>query len=34
LMVTHDPALGCLADRRIDLAHGRLAQVARVAQTL
>ena len=34
LMVTHDPALGCLADRRIDLAHGRLVQVARVAQTL
>jgi putative ABC transport system ATP-binding protein len=34
LMVTHDPALGCLADRRIELAHGRLAQVATVAQTL
>ena len=33
LMVTHDPALGCLADRRIDLAHGRLApQVATVAR--
>jgi putative ABC transport system ATP-binding protein len=33
LMVTHDPALGCLADRRIDLAHGRLApHVATVAQ--
>jgi putative ABC transport system ATP-binding protein len=34
LMVTHDPALGCLADRRIELAHGRLAQAATVAQTL
>jgi len=33
LMVTHDPALGCLADRRIDLAHGRLAPAAKVAQT-
>jgi putative ABC transport system ATP-binding protein len=33
LMVTHDPALGCLADRRIELAHGRLAQqAATVAQ--
>jgi putative ABC transport system ATP-binding protein len=28
LMVTHDPALGRLADRRIELAHGRLAQQA------
>jgi putative ABC transport system ATP-binding protein len=34
LMVTHDPALGCLADRRIELAHGRLAQAATVTQTL
>jgi len=28
LMVTHSPSLGGLADRRIELAHGRLAQVA------
>jgi putative ABC transport system ATP-binding protein len=28
LMVTHSPTLGGLADRRIELAHGRLAQVA------
>jgi len=27
LMVTHAPSIGQLADRRIDLAHGRLAQV-------
>ena len=27
LMVTHDPAIGSLADRRIELAHGRLAQI-------
>jgi putative ABC transport system ATP-binding protein len=27
LMVTHAPSIGALADRRIDLAHGRLAQV-------
>ncbi len=27
LMVTHDPSIGQLADRRIDLAHGRLAQI-------
>jgi putative ABC transport system ATP-binding protein len=27
LLVTHDPAIGGLADRRIDLAHGRLAQI-------
>ena len=27
LMVTHEPSIGELADRRIDLAHGRLAQV-------
>jgi putative ABC transport system ATP-binding protein len=33
LMVTHDPALGCLADRRIELAHGRIAQAAKVVQT-
>ncbi len=27
LMVTHDPAIGNLADRRIEFAHGRLAKV-------
>lgn len=27
LMVTHAPEIGALADRRIDLAHGRLAQI-------
>jgi len=27
LMVTHDTSIGQLADRRIDLAHGRLAQI-------
>ena len=27
LMVTHDPSIGRLADRRIDLAHGRLQQI-------
>jgi len=27
LLVTHDPTLGSLADRRIELAHGRLAQI-------
>ena len=27
LMVTHDPMIGRLADRRIELAHGRLAQI-------
>ena len=27
LLVTHDPSIGRLADRRIELAHGRLAQV-------
>jgi putative ABC transport system ATP-binding protein len=27
LMVTHDPSIGQLADRRIDLAHGHLAQI-------
>ena len=29
LMVTHDPSIGCLADRRIELAHGRLVQILR-----
>src|SRR5207245_1639946 len=27
LVVTHDPMIGRLADRRIELAHGRLAQI-------
>jgi putative ABC transport system ATP-binding protein len=27
LVVTHDPAIGRLADRRIELAHGRLTQI-------
>ena len=27
LMVTHNPMIGRLADRRIELAHGRLAQI-------
>ena len=27
LIVTHDPSIGSLADRRIELAHGRLAQI-------
>jgi len=27
LLVTHDPTIGRLADRRIELAHGRLAQI-------
>jgi len=27
LMVTHSAAIGCLADRRIELAHGKLAPV-------
>src|SRR6185312_7848344 len=27
LIVTHDPSIGSLADRRIQLAHGRLAQI-------
>ena len=27
LMVTHDPSMGGLADRRVELAHGRLAQI-------
>jgi putative ABC transport system ATP-binding protein len=31
LMVTHSAALGQLADRRIDLAHGRLVQISEVS---
>ncbi len=31
LMVTHDPSIGQLADRRIDLAHGRLAQITEIS---
>jgi putative ABC transport system ATP-binding protein len=31
LMVTHDPSIGQLADRRIELAHGRLAQITVVS---
>ncbi len=27
LLVTHDPSIGRLADRRIELAHGKLAQI-------
>lgn len=27
IMVTHDPSIGRMADRRIELAHGRLAQI-------
>ncbi len=27
LVVTHSPAIGRMADRRIELAHGRLAQI-------
>jgi putative ABC transport system ATP-binding protein len=27
LLVTHDPSIGRLADRRIELAHGRLSQI-------
>jgi putative ABC transport system ATP-binding protein len=27
VMVTHDPSIGSLADRRIELAHGRLQQI-------
>ncbi|HEV2420452.1 MAG TPA: ATP-binding cassette domain-containing protein [Candidatus Acidoferrales bacterium] len=27
LMVTHDPSIASLADRRVELAHGRLAQI-------
>lgn len=29
LMVTHDPSIGRLADRRIELAHGRLVQITK-----
>jgi putative ABC transport system ATP-binding protein len=32
LMVTHAPSIGELADRRIDLAHGRLAAVEHTAR--
>jgi putative ABC transport system ATP-binding protein len=31
LMVTHDPSIGRLADRRIDLAHGRLQQIVTIS---
>jgi putative ABC transport system ATP-binding protein len=31
LMVTHSAALGQLADRRIDLAHGRLVQISAIS---
>ena len=31
LLVTHDPAIGRLADRRIELAHGRLAQITTIS---
>ena len=31
LMVTHDASIGQLADRRIDLAHGRLAQITEIS---
>lgn len=31
LLVTHDPAIGRLADRRIDLDHGRLQQITVVS---
>jgi putative ABC transport system ATP-binding protein len=33
LMVTHAPEIGRLADRRIDLAHGKLAQITDFATT-
>ena len=32
LMVTHDPAIGQLADRRIDLAHGRIVQISEFSE--
>jgi putative ABC transport system ATP-binding protein len=32
IMVTHAPAIAQLADRRIDLAHGRLAQVTQLSR--
>ena len=28
LLVTHDPAIGSLADRRIEMTHGRLARIS------
>jgi putative ABC transport system ATP-binding protein len=31
LMVTHDPEIGQLADRRIDLAHGRVAHISAIS---
>jgi putative ABC transport system ATP-binding protein len=31
LMVTHDASIGSLADRRIDLAHGRLVQITEMS---
>lgn len=31
LMVTHDASIGSLADRRIDLSHGRLAQITEMS---
>ena len=31
LMVTHDASIGQLADRRIDLAHGHLAQITEIS---
>ncbi len=33
LMVTHDPAISRLADRKIDLAHGRLARISVLSAT-
>ena len=32
LIVTHDPGIGRLADRRIELAHGRLTQITAFSQ--
>jgi ABC-type lipoprotein export system ATPase subunit len=32
-MVTHDPAISRLADRKIDLAHGRLARIIALSAT-
>jgi putative ABC transport system ATP-binding protein len=32
LMVTHDPEIGRLADRRIDLAHGRIVQISEFSE--
>jgi putative ABC transport system ATP-binding protein len=32
LIVTHDPSIGRLADRRIELAHGKLAQITVYSQ--